>query len=198
MLGLTKSEPQERTDRRRWLTAIPLSLGGAASVYWLLGKSFGDKAEKESAKEVTVIRFDDAGQKLGPVVARKVFRSDAQWREGLSAQQFFSTRRGTTDTPFTGTYYQLHDAGLYRCICCATALFGSQTKFDSSTGWPAFWAPLAEQNIATKVDRSLPETRTEVLCRLCDAHLGHVFDDGPPPTGLRYCINESALRFVQG
>jgi peptide-methionine (R)-S-oxide reductase len=188
-------QAQQSTTRRRWLTAVPLGLGGVGAIYWLLGKSFG---EKPSTEDVSVIQFDDAGKNLGPVITRKVFRSDAEWREGLSEQQFFSTRRGTTDTPFTGTYYQLHEAGLYRCICCATALFSSQTKFDSSTGWPAFWAPIAAENITTKTDLSLPEKRTEVLCRLCDAHLGHVFDDGPPPTHLRYCINESALRFVAG
>ena len=186
-------QKQETTNRRRWLMAIPLGFGGVACVYWLLGKSFGERA---SSEEVLIVQFDDAGKNLGPVVTRKVFRTDVQWRGRLSAQQFFSTRRGTTDTPFTGTVYQLHDAGLYRCICCATALFSSQTKFDSSTGWPAFWAPLASENITTKIDTSQPETRTEVLCRLCDAHLGHIFDDGPPPTHLRYCINESALRFV--
>jgi peptide-methionine (R)-S-oxide reductase len=183
------------STRRRWLTVIPLGLGGVVGIYWLLGKSFG---EKGGGEQVTVIQFDDAGKNLGPLLTRKVFRTEAEWRDRLGAQQFFSTRRGTTDTPFTGTYYQLHDVGLYRCICCATALFSSQTKFDSSTGWPAFWEPIAAANIATKIDRSLPETRTEVSCRLCEAHLGHVFDDGPPPTNLRYCINESALRFVAG
>ncbi len=185
----------QSTSRRGWLTAVPLGIGGAAGIYWLLGKSFGE-TNYDPAQVITMIQFDDAGKRLGPLAAHKVFRTDAKWRDKLSAQQFFSTRRGTTDTPFTGTYYQLHDAGLYRCICCATALFSSQSKFDSSTGWPAFWLPLAAENITTKEDRSLPEPRTEVLCRLCDAHLGHVFDDGPPPTGLRYCINESALRFV--
>jgi peptide-methionine (R)-S-oxide reductase len=124
-------------------------------------------------------------------------RSDGDWRRQLTTGQYWSTRRGSTDTPFTGTYYQLETMGLFRCVCCGNALFGSSAKFDSGTGWPSFSAPVAVENIRTQSDNSLSIERVEVLCRLCDAHLGHVFDDGPPPTGLRYCINESALRFVQ-
>ena len=147
--------------------------------------------------DVTIIDFDDAGRKLGPAVRKKVVRSDGEWRRQLTAGQYWSARRGSTDTPFTGTYYQMETAGLFRCVCCGNALFSSSTKFDSGTGWPSFSAPVAAENIRTQSDNSLSVERVEVLCRLCDAHLGHVFDDGPPPTGLRYCINESALRFVQ-
>jgi peptide-methionine (R)-S-oxide reductase len=123
-------------------------------------------------------------------------RSDGDWRRQLTAQQYWSARRGTTDTPFTGAYYRTEAAGLFRCVCCGSALFSSQTKFDSGTGWPSYTAPIAAENVYTQTDNRWFTERREVLCRLCDAHLGHVFDDGPPPTGLRYCINESALRFV--
>jgi peptide-methionine (R)-S-oxide reductase len=123
--------------------------------------------------------------------------SDSDWRRQLTSGQYWSARRGSTDTPFTGTYYQLEAAGLFRCVCCGNALFTSLTKFDSGTGWPSFSAPVASENLRTQTDNSLSMERVEVLCRLCAAHLGHVFDDGPPATGLRYCINESALRFVQ-
>jgi peptide-methionine (R)-S-oxide reductase len=125
-----------------------------------------------------------------------VVRSDADWRAQLTSQQFWSARRGTTDTPFTGTFYQSHETGIYRCVCCGNALFSSADKYDSGTGWPAYSAPMAAENVWTRNDASFLMQRIEVLCSLCDAHLGHVFDDGPPPSHLRYCINESALRFV--
>jgi peptide-methionine (R)-S-oxide reductase len=183
----------EAVSRRRALVIAPLALGGAAVVLSQAGRSTGGG---ENA-EVTVVDFDDVGRKLGPTVHKKVVRSDGDWRRQLTPGQYWSARRGSTDTPFTGTYYQLETAGLFRCVCCGNALFSSSTKFDSGTGWPSFSAPVAAENIRTQSDNSLPVERVEVLCRLCDAHLGHVFDDGPPPTGLRYCVNESALRFVQ-
>ena len=183
----------EGVSRRRALVIAPLALGGAAVVLLQAGRSTGGG---ENA-ELTIVDFDDSGRKLGPAVRKKVVRSDGDWRRQLTPGQYWSARRGSTDTPFTGTYYQLETAGLFRCVCCGNALFSSSTKFDSGTGWPSFSAPVAAENIRTQSDNSLSVERVEVLCRLCDAHLGHVFDDGPPPTGLRYCINESALRFVQ-
>ncbi len=146
--------------------------------------------------EVTVVDFDDAGRKLRTSVRKKVVRSDGDWRSQLTSAQYWSARRGSTDTPFTGTYFQLETAGLYRCVCCGDALFSSSTKFDSGTGWPAFSAPVAAENVYSQADNSFSMQRVEVLCRLCNAHLGHLFDDGPPPTGMRYCINESALRLI--
>ncbi|HSR06115.1 MAG TPA: peptide-methionine (R)-S-oxide reductase MsrB [Bryobacteraceae bacterium] len=182
---------QESITRRRALVIAPFAVGGFAVL--LLRVSPPDS---EANVEVNIVEFDDSGNKTGAVVRKKVSHSDSDWRRQLTAQQYCSARRGTTDTPFTGTYYQSEATGLYRCVCCGNALFISATKFDSSTGWPSYTSPLAAENIYTQPDNSFLMHRTEVLCRLCDAHLGHLFDDGPPPTGLRYCINESALRFV--
>lgn len=180
-------------SRRRVLVVAPFALGGLVVA---LSPAVRSPSASENL-EVAIINFDDAGRKLGPAVPQKVVRSDGDWRRRLTTAQYWWTRRGSTDTPFTGTYYQLETAGLFRCVCCGNALFSSSTQFDSGTGWPSFSAPVAAENIRTETDNSLSMERVEVLCRLCDAHLGHVFYDGPPPTGLRYCINESALRFVQ-
>jgi peptide-methionine (R)-S-oxide reductase len=181
----------EAVSRRRALVIAPFALGGAAVVLSQIGRSTAGENI-----DVTILDFDDAGRKLGPAVHKKVVRSDSDWRRQLVSAQYWSARRGSTDTPFTGTYYQLEAAGLFRCVCCGNALFSSSTKFDSGTGWPSFSAPVAPENIRTETDNSLSTERVEVLCQLCDAHLGHVFDDGPRPAGLRYCINESALRFI--
>jgi len=182
---------KEETTRRRAFFITPVALAGL----WALLSRGGESSSAN--EEVLIAEFSDSGEKRGLVRRRRVVHSDAEWKGLLSAEQFYVTRRGTTDTPFTGSYYSLHAAGLFRCVCCNSAVFGLETKFDSDTGWPAFWAPLAEENIRTRKDTSLFMERTEVSCTLCGAHLGHVFDDGPAPSGLRYCINESSLRFVQ-
>jgi peptide-methionine (R)-S-oxide reductase len=175
------------------LVIAPFALGGLVAILSRTGRSPDGGGENA---EVTIVEFDDAGRKLAAVVRKKVVRSDGDWRRQLTTQQYWSARRGSTDTPFTGTYYQLGAAGLFRCVCCGNALFSSSAKFDSGTGWPSFSGPAAAENIRSQTDNSLSLERVEVLCQLCDAHLGHVFDDGPPPTNLRYCMNESALRFV--
>ena len=175
------------------LLVVPAAIIGGGAIAWRLTAPSSARAEL-----VSIVEFSDAGVKQGTVRRLQVVRPDSDWRAQLTSQQFWSARRGTTDTPFTGTFYESHDAGIYRCICCGNALFSSVTKYDSGTGWPAYSAPMASENIWTRSDASFGMQRVEVLCRLCDAHLGHVFDDGPPPSHLRYCINESALRFVAG
>jgi peptide-methionine (R)-S-oxide reductase len=146
---------------------------------------------------ISIVEFSDAGVRLGVVQVPKIVKSDDEWRKQLSSGAYDITRFADTEIPYSGEYWNLHDKGLYRCVCCGTALFSSETKFESGTGWPSFWAPIAKENIDEVEDRSLGVARTAVSCRRCDGHLGHVFDDGPEPTGLRYCMNSVALRFVK-
>ena len=127
----------------------------------------------------------------------KIVKTDAEWKKILTPEQYRITRQAGTETPYTSPLTDLKDNGTFVCVCCQLPLFSSETKYDSQTGWPSFYAPIKQINVAEKVDNSLSETRTEVLCNRCDAHLGHVFDDGPEPTGLRYCLNGVALKFVK-
>ena len=148
-----------------------------------------------AAGSVVIVDFDDAGKVLGAHKVAKVVKPDAQWRGQLSPLAFAVTRHAATERPFSGALLNEHGRGLFRCACCGTALFDSRTKFESGTGWPSFWKSLTRHNVHETEDRTLGMVRTSVECARCDAHLGHVFDDGPRPTGLRSCMNSVSLTF---
>jgi peptide-methionine (R)-S-oxide reductase len=182
--------------RRAFLGAMASGLMGA--VLWSLRRPALVLAEaaRGTPEEVTIVEFSDAGERLKTVHVPKVVKTEEEWRKQLSRGVFAITRQADTEFAYSGEYWNLHQKGLYRCICCDNALFTSDTKFDSGTGWPSYWAPIAPENVRTTRDASLGMIRTAVSCTKCDAHLGHVFDDGPEPTGLRYCMNSASLRFV--
>jgi peptide-methionine (R)-S-oxide reductase len=145
---------------------------------------------------VAIENFSAAGKDLGGAKVPKVVKSEAEWKKMLSAEQFEVTRHADTERAFSGIYAESKGDGLYRCICCDTALFDSKTKFDSGTGWPSYWQPISKKNVVETSDHSFLMERVAVACARCDAHLGHVFTDGPKPTGLRYCMNSASLKFV--
>jgi peptide-methionine (R)-S-oxide reductase len=191
-----QSTPQEaQTGRRGFIVAGAAALAAVAARS--LFHSNNVEAKGGLPKEVKIVEFSDAGVKQGPVTVPTVTKTDAEWKQQLSPIAFDVARREGTERAFTGPYWNLHDKGLYRCVCCNTALFTSDTKFESGTGWPSFWQPIAKENVRETMDASLGMERTAVSCKRCDAHLGHVFDDGPQPTGLRYCMNSVSMKFVK-
>jgi peptide-methionine (R)-S-oxide reductase len=184
--------------RRAFLTSVAAAIGGLALWQWKKPAMLqAAHAASGEPKEVTIVLFSDSGERLKQVRIAKVVKSEDEWRKQLTANAFDITRHADTEMAFTGKYWNLHDKGFYRCICCDNALFDSATKFESGTGWPSFWAPIARENVTEINDTSYGMMRTAVTCTECDAHLGHVFDDGPQPTGLRYCMNSASLRFVK-
>jgi peptide-methionine (R)-S-oxide reductase len=188
-------EARSVSTRREFLASLAAVAIGARSAYPALVSLFAPGTARTAA-DVSIVEFSDMGRRLGVVRVPKMVKPESEWRRTLSPLAFAVTRRADTERAFTGAYWDLHAAGLFRCVCCETALFSSAHKFDSGTGWPSFWQPIAAENVVGPRAQSPGADATEVTCRRCDAHLGDIFDDGPRPTGLRYCIDSVALRFV--
>jgi peptide-methionine (R)-S-oxide reductase len=150
-----------------------------------------------AVKFVKIAVFDAYGRRLGVKQVEKIKKSDAEWKAQLTPQEYQVTRHSGTEPAFTGKYAKNHDDGIYNCVCCGTPLYDSKTKFESGTGWPSFYQPIAKENVEVGTDTSFGMVRDEVRCARCEAHLGHVFPDGPKPTGLRYCMNSASLNFVK-
>ena len=193
------SVPESNTvTRRSFLIGAGVAAIGA-TWWWSLARQpiSAEAAGAGAPKMVTIIGFKDDGTRTTKESVARVVKSEDEWRKQLSPAAFEVARRAGTERPGSSDLLNVHDKGVFRCICCDNALFDSSTKFESGTGWPSFYQPIAKENILESVDMSLGMTRTAVSCRLCDAHLGHVFDDGPKPTGLRYCMNGVAMRFAK-
>ncbi|HEY4074144.1 MAG TPA: peptide-methionine (R)-S-oxide reductase MsrB [Herbaspirillum sp.] len=192
-----KAKPENDAETKPGRRAV-LQYGMAfALANSLLGRAVAATLPDAKTADVSIEYFSAAGKSEKTARVPKLVKTDAEWRKQLgSGIEYQVTRQAGTEAPFTGKTWKNHADGLYRCICCDTAVYDSKTKFESGTGWPSFWQPISALNIVKQSDRSFGMQRDAISCRLCDAHLGHVFDDGPKPTGLRYCMNSAAMRFV--
>jgi peptide-methionine (R)-S-oxide reductase len=199
------SDPASRKVSRRAFLLSAATVGGGLYLWHMslfskkteTAEASAENKANQTPQEVTIVEFTDSGERKDTVHVPKIVKSDAEWQRELPPNAFNITRHDDTEMAFTGQYWNNHDSGLYRCICCGTALFSSDTKFESGTGWPSFYQPIAEENVESINDNTFGMRRTAVACTRCDAHLGHVFSDGPKPTGQRYCMNSASLKFVK-